>query len=114
MSFEELDRIDREWEKKREQYMVKTRYGLRYAPSSFAASGCCLLSISIGPILVLTAFLLAAKLGGVAWGLPVFGVVFIIGGIVISEKQRLMAARYEAAFRVYQRRRAEAEEKLKE
>jgi hypothetical protein len=120
MSFEEpeklseLDRIDREWEKKRDQYMAKTRYGLRYAPSSSAARVFGILAIVMGTIWMGIAVGLAPKLDCMTSMLLLFGAVFIVGAMVISFNQFRMAARYEAALRVYRRRRAEAEEKLQE
>jgi hypothetical protein len=120
MSFEppetlnELDRIDREWEKKREQYMVKTKYGLRYAPSSSAARVFGVLTYVMGAIWMGMVTGLSPKLDCITSMLLLFGAVFVFGGMVISFNQRRMAARYEAAFRVYRRRRAEAEGRSEE
>jgi hypothetical protein len=111
MSFEppeklnELERIDREWEKERERYMITTKYGRRYVPSTGAAVVVGLISVSMGLIWTMTSLALTHDLGALAGVLPLFGMVFIIGGAAISIYQFRKAKRYKAAFRAYQRRR---------
>jgi len=118
MSFEppeklnELERIDREWEKERERYMVTTKYGRRYVPSTGAAVVVGLISVSVGLIWTMMAFSNAQSLGGAAGIFPLFGMVFVVGGAAISIYQFNKAKRYQAAYRAYQRRRATAEDRL--
>src|ERR1700722_14709035 len=87
MSSEELDRIDREWEKERERYMVTTKYGRRYVPSTGAAVVVGLISVSVGLAWTMTSFALLHALGPLAGMFPLFGVVFVIGGATISISQ---------------------------
>jgi hypothetical protein len=108
MSFEELDRIDREWEKERERYMITTKYGRSYVPSSGAAVVVGLISVSMGLAWTMTSFALLQGFGPLAGMFPVFGVVFAIGGAVISIYQFKKAKRYQTAYRAYQRRRSTA------
>jgi hypothetical protein len=108
MSFEELDRIDREWEKERERYMVTTKYGRRYVPNTGAAVVVGLISVSIGLAWTMTSFALLHALGPLAGMFPLFGVVFVIGGAAISIYQFKKAQRYQTAYRDYRRRRSTA------
>jgi hypothetical protein len=114
MSLEELDRIDREWEKERERYMVTTKYGRRYKPSTGAAVVVGLFSVSMGLVWTMTSFALAQGFGPLAGIFPLFGVVFAIGGAVISTYQFNKAKRYQAACEAYQLRRSIAQDQLKE
>ena len=106
MSSEELDRIDREWEKERERYLITPKYGQRYVPSSGAAVVVGLISVSMGLVWTMTSFALLQGFGPLAGMFPVFGVVFAIGGAVISFYQFQKAKRYSTAYRAYQNRRS--------
>jgi hypothetical protein len=110
MSLEELDHIDREWEKERERYMVAAKSGRRYKPSTGAAVVVGLISVSMGLAWTMTSFALFHTLGPLAGMFPVFGVVFAIGGTAISFYQFQKAKRYQAAYRAYQNRRSAIQE----
>jgi apolipoprotein N-acyltransferase len=120
MSFEEpemlneLDRIDREWETERERYMITSKYGRRYVPSSGAAVVVGLFSVSMGLIWIMSSLALAHDLGALAGVFPLFGIVFVGGGAAISFYQFRKAKRYQAAFRAYQLRRSMAQDRLEE
>ncbi len=110
----ELERIDREWETERERYMITSKYGRRYVPSSGAAVVVGLFSVSMGLIWIMSSLALAHNLGALAGVFPLFGMVFLVGGAAISIYQFRKAQRYQAAFRAYQLRRSTAQDRLKE
>jgi hypothetical protein len=120
MSFEppeklnDVDRIDREWERERERYMVTTKYGRRYVPSTGAAVVVGLISVSVGLIWTMVAFSMVQSLGGAAGIFPLFGMVFVIGGAAISIYQFNRGKQYQTAYRAYQRRRSTAQDSLRE
>ena len=114
MSFEELEKLDREWEIERQRYMITTKHGRRYIPSSGAAVVVGLFSVSLGLMGIMLAFALLQNLGALASVLALFGIVFIIGGVAISSYQFKKAQRYQTAYRAYQRRRSTVHKLLKE
>jgi hypothetical protein len=114
MSFEELERIDREWEKERERYMVTSRYGRRYVPSMVAAVGFGVIVAGVGLIWTVMGFGLVQDFGRAAGMFPLLGMVFVVCGAAISLYQFNKAKRYQTAYRAYQRRRSSAQEQLME
>ncbi|HBI44409.1 MAG TPA: hypothetical protein DDY78_16380 [Planctomycetales bacterium] len=114
MPFEELDRIDREWEKESERCMVKTKNGRRYVPSASAAVVIGFLAVVMGLTWIVIVCGPAKELGVLKGLLPPLCFVFTFLGMTVSINQFRRAMRYRAAFRHYQRRRAEAEDRLKE
>ena len=114
MSFEEVEKLDREWEMERQRYMIATKSGRRYVPSSGAAVVVGLFSVSLGLVAIMLSFALLRDLGVLAGVLALFGVVFIIGGVAISSYQFKKAQRYQAAYRAHQGRRSAAQDRLTE
>ncbi len=106
----EVDLIDREWEKERPRYMVATRYGRRYVPSTGAAVVVGLFSVCAGLVWTMATLAMTQSLGGLAGVFPLVGIVFIGGGATISYYQFQKAKRYQAAHRAYQQRRLQAQE----
>jgi hypothetical protein len=109
---QELARIDREWEIEREQYLISNNQGVRQVPNASASV--------IGGV-VITVFgifwtVMASSItspfperegGGFASLFPLFGVLFILGGIAMSVYSYQKAQAYEQAYHRYQQRRAE-------
>jgi hypothetical protein len=104
----ELYRLDSEWQTGREQYMITSRYGGRYVPSAFAAVVIGILGVGFGLFWIVMGLGMADNFAGsgMALYMPLFGLVFIVAGIVVSFYQFYMAQRYQAAYATYQRRRA--------
>ncbi len=102
---DELARIDREWDRERERYMVRRRHGRRYVPSATAGVVMGLLGVGIGLFWAVTTLNLGGGLGG---AFSLFGVLFacLAAGLGVHQFNRAM--RYRAAHAAYQRRRAAA------
>lgn len=103
----ELYRIDHEWQTGREQYLITSRHG-RYVPSAVAAVVIGVLGVGFGLFWIVMGLGLAGNFAdsGIALYMPLFGLVFILGGLGVSIHQFNMAQRYLAAYANYQRRRA--------
>jgi hypothetical protein len=114
MSFDELDRIDRDWEIERERYMITSKRGQRYVPSTGAAVVVGLFSVSMALIWIMSSLALAHELGALAGVFPLFGIVFLVGGAAISIYQYRKGKRYQNAFRAYQLRRSVVQDRLNE
>jgi DNA-directed RNA polymerase subunit RPC12/RpoP len=101
-SRQELEDLDRQWEREREGYMIADKHGRRHVPtvagSVFGGVAAAVFGV------VWTA--MAANMGG--GGLAVFGVVFIVLGVGIGLHSYSKAQDYLVAERRYRRRRAEA------
>ncbi len=114
MALDEPEKLDAEWEVERQRYMVVAKNGQRYVPSTGAAVVVGLFSVSAGLIWTMTTLALTHDLGALAGVMPLFSLVFIVGGLAISFHQFRQAERYRNAYRAYQQRRASAENRLKE
>jgi len=101
----ELARIDREWDRERERYMVLSRYGRRYVPSAAAAVVMGVLGIGFGLFWTVMTLNVGGGLGG---AFSPFGVLFVCLAAGLSVHQFNKARRYQAAYEAYQRRRAAA------
>jgi hypothetical protein len=117
----ELAQLDREWEIERERYTVAGRYGVRYVPTTGGAAVGGLLVVGFGIIWTIMAFVMAQ--GGsrflanhpmagesesmIPWLFPIFGVLFIVAGVVMTVSAHAKAQKYEQAHAAYQRRRRE-------
>ena len=105
---DELARIDREWDRERERYMVHRRNGRRYVPSAAAAVVMGVLGVGFGLFWTVITLNLG---GGLSGAFPLFGVLFVCLAAGISIHQFNKARRYQAAYEAYQRRRAEARDR---
>ena len=103
-SRQEIEDIDREWELERESYMVTGKHGHRSIPSTAG-------SVIGGVVVVVFGFfwtVMAVSIG--APGIfPLFGILFIVIGIVTSIVSFTKAQGYNVAQRRYRRRRSDAE-----
>ena len=102
---DELARIDREWERERERYLVQSRFGRRYVPSAAAAVVMGVLGVGFGLFWIEITLNMGGGLGG---AFPLFGVLFVCLAAGISIHQFNKARRYQAAYEAYRRRRAAA------
>lgn len=99
----QLERIDREWEMTREQYMIRGRYGAQTTPGIGAA----IVGVVVG--LLAAAFgvfwtTIAATMGAPEF-FPLFGVVFIVVALGGTAYNVLKTGQYIGAEGEYQRRR---------
>lgn len=109
----ELTVLDREWELDRENYMVTTKHGGRHIPSEAGSIGGGIAITLFGCFWTVMAFAItsdAPSFGPFAiaqTGFPLFGIIFIIVGIVSSISSYNKAGDYRRAQQRYRRRRAE-------
>lgn len=97
---QDLTRLDRDWDRERERYMVQGRYGSRYLPSEGGSVFMGILIVCFGIFWTIS----AASMGAPVF-FPIFGVIFIIFGAVTSFTSFSKAGAYKEAERHYQERR---------
>lgn len=117
----ELAQVDREWEREREKYMVVGKYGQRYLPTTGTSAIGGVIMVGFGLVWTIGASVMAFGVNQVfsdhemapkAFSIipclfPVFGVLFICLGIVLSVHSHRKAREYQQAERAYRRRRAD-------
>jgi hypothetical protein len=105
-----LTRLDQEWDRDREQYMMYGRYGYRYLPNKA-------MSVLGGVVIVVFGLFWTIMAGAITVGVgggppfpfnlfPLFGMLFIAFGVGVSIYSFVKASKYEEAQRRYQNRRA--------
>jgi hypothetical protein len=104
----ELARIDREWQIEREQYLLRGRYGQQMPPSPGMSLVGGAVIVGFGLLWTTLAFAITVNspFGGASI-FPLFGVIFIVGGLGWAVYTHKLALRYEQAHAEYQRRRRE-------
>ncbi len=109
----EVAALDREWEFERERYMITTKNGGKHVPTEAGAIGggvaitlfgCVWLAMAIG-ITSSAPDVGPFVIAKVAF--PLFGLVFIVSGIVMSMNSYSKAGDYRAAERRYKSKRSE-------
>ena len=117
----ELDRLDREWTKHREQYMVRSEEGVMVVPNQSNARLGKVILVVFGVIFTLVSSFMALSvtLVGGFFGLlfmifPFFGVGFIVLGVVTSNRHSKKAVEFEEARRAYEDERRELALRLDE
>jgi hypothetical protein len=108
----ELERIDREWEIEKEQYMVTGRYGIRYLPTKGQGmAGAAIIGV-FGVFWTIMAFSITS--GAPDEGpfsiakifFPLFGIAFTVFGVYMGIHTTRKAEEYTRALAAYQERRA--------
>ena len=109
----QLNRLDLEWEQKKEKYMMTGRYGHRYLPNKGSSVGGGIVVAVFGILWTIFAFGITT---GFTWSLseeqfgpppivrilfPLFGVFFVIFGISQSVRSYNKAEQYEQAHERY-------------
>lgn len=108
----ELERIDREWEAERQQFMVSDKHGHKSLPT---AGGSLVVGV-VGAVfgVIWTAMAIGITSGAPEFGpfaiakvaFPIIGVAITIGAIVMGVLGAQKAGEYEKAHAAYQARRA--------
>jgi len=117
----ELERLDREWTEEREKYMVRTNEGVMVVPSRSQAQTGKILVVVFGSIFTLlglgaaiSVMTVGGAIGGWAVGgvigllfmvAPLFGVGFIILGVVMTNRHAKKADEFDDAREAYKRER---------
>ncbi|HVK05640.1 MAG TPA: SHOCT domain-containing protein [Armatimonadaceae bacterium] len=112
----ELERLDREWDRERERYMVRGKYGTRYVPSRGMAIGMGVVSGVFGIFWMLLATDITRNglrsttggggMGGAFLVFPLFGALFILAALFMAVDTYRKAVAYGDAEADYRRRRA--------
>lgn len=98
---EELERIDRQWQRQRESLMLSGQYGQKYKPTRAAA-----VLFMVAIVVFFTIFGAGSYAAGAPPMLPSLGIVMGIAGLVYGAILYDRARRYEQAEAAYRRRRA--------
>jgi hypothetical protein len=98
-------RLDREWQLEREQYMIWGKYGARQVPTRSMSIVAGVIVAAFGTVWTVMALSFAGNAGGFADVFPMFGIVFILGGIGVAAYTYSKSVKYENAFQDYRRRR---------
>jgi hypothetical protein len=98
---DELARLDRDWERERDRYLITGRSGARYVPTVAA-------SVVTGVVAAGFGFLWIAAAASLMNGLgpfPLLGLFFVALGLWVSVSSLRKAVRYRRAYEAYRRRR---------
>jgi DNA-directed RNA polymerase subunit RPC12/RpoP len=101
----ELARIERDWEREKESYMITDKHGHKRIPTTTG-------SVFGGIVIVVFGIIwtaMASQMGGgpgVFGFFPLFGIVFILFGVGMSIYSFSKASDYARAERAYRRRRS--------
>ncbi|HEY0734860.1 MAG TPA: SHOCT domain-containing protein [Herpetosiphonaceae bacterium] len=96
----EINQLDRDWDRERETYMVRGRYGSRYIPSEGTSLLGGIAIVGFGLFWTISTL----EMGAPGF-FPLFGVIFIIFGAVTSFISYGKAGAYKEAEQRYQERR---------
>src|SRR5262249_1196189 len=106
----ELARIDREWEKEQQQYLLRNRYGYRQMPTTALGAAMAIVGGGFG---LLWTFLAMSLMSSVPAGpltvprviFPLFGVLFTLFSIGYGVYAYRRAQLYQERYRAYRARR---------
>jgi predicted RNA-binding Zn-ribbon protein involved in translation (DUF1610 family) len=113
--YTELAALDREWELERQNYMVTTRHGAKHIPSEAGSIGGGIAITLFGCIWTFMAFTITSfiPIPILHVVFPLFGMIFVIGGIVSSISSFNKAGEYRRAQQRYRQRRIEIQSRTK-
>jgi hypothetical protein len=101
----ELAQLDHGWERQRQQYLVTGRYGQRTIPTPVLSILTGVAVVGAGVVWTALTLGLGDAVGGGFGFFPLFGVFFIVVGLVVSVSSYRKAVRYRQAYAAYLRRR---------
>jgi hypothetical protein len=96
----ELELLDRQWEREREEYLVRGKFGRTSVPSTTGS----LIAMTIGVVVGIVWIGMAVSFGA-PFFFPLFGVLFIMIVVLGSAGNVSKATRYRAREAEYERRR---------
>jgi hypothetical protein len=100
-------RLDHDWERQRERYLVTGRYGRRYLPTPGISILTGAAVVGFGVLWTVLAYNMGMAVGGGFGCFPFFGVLFVVFGLLVSISSYSKAVRYRRAYDAYLRRRDE-------
>src|SRR5262249_50719590 len=102
---QELERIDREWEEERQQYMIENKQGFRSVPNTTSSVVGGVAVTGFGILWTAMAFAMTSGFSGfggpfdaIGVCFPLFGVVFVLIGIGVSVASYRKAQAYQEAY----------------
>ncbi len=101
--------LDRDWESERVQYMLRGGYGSRSVPTESGSTFGGIFCVGLGIVWIILGYALTSSLhssrtpGAI---FPIFGVFFIVFGIVTGISSYAKAGQYQEAEQRYQEKRA--------
>ena len=99
-------RLDREWQIESQRYVVWGKYGTRQIPTRGMSIMAGVIVAAFGTFWTIMALSITEKAGGgIAEVFPLFGIVFILGGIGVAAYSYSKAVQYENAIAQYHQRR---------
>jgi hypothetical protein len=108
----ELAQIDREWEIERQQYLIRSKYGIAHVPSVGMGIGTAVFGGAFGlfwTIMATATTWAAPDVGPFSIAkivFPLFGIIFIVAAISYGAYCVSKAKKYQEAFDAYKARRA--------
>lgn len=107
--YTELAALDREWELERQNYMVTTKHGGKHIPSEAGSIGGGIAITLFGCVWTFMAFTITSfiPIPILHFVFPLFGMIFIFGGIASSISSYNKAGDYRRAEQRYRQRRTE-------
>lgn len=108
----EVEALDRQWESEKESYMVTGKHGHRSLPTRTGSVIGGVVIAAFGIFWTIVSSGIAGGFGGPFTLFPLFGVIFVIGGIAMSVHSYSKAVAYENAQRRHQRRRRELRRRI--
>jgi hypothetical protein len=107
---QEIERLDRDWEREREGLMVEDKEGGRYVPEEGRARAVIVLSVVLGLVFAVAVPLLLP--GGEF--MAIFGVLIGLAGVAAGLSHRARAEKYRRAEGAYEATREELENELRD
>jgi hypothetical protein len=109
-----LAQIDREWQIERQQYLIRSRYGIAQVPTAGMGIGTALIGGAFGVFWTMLALSIAGAAPHptsdfsslIRIFFPLFGIVFTVAAIGGGIYACIKAQKYQEAFAAYQERRA--------
>lgn len=101
--------LDREWETERVQYMLRGGYGSRSVPTESGSIGSGIFCVGMGIVWLILGYSLTSSLRSSHFPsaiFPIFGVFFVVFGIVSGINSYAKAGQYREAEQRYQEKRA--------
>ena len=104
----EAEALDRAWEREKEQYLETDKDGFKRIPTkSDSVVGGVIIAAFGTAWTIFACGIAGGEFGGLGWLIPLFGIGFVVIGLIRAVSNYQNAERYEQAHREYQERRRE-------
>jgi hypothetical protein len=96
----EIEQLDRDWQREREEFVVVEKFGYRSIPTRWGTIVNAIAIVIFGIVWV------AVSLGRTPFFFPMVGVLVSVVGVIVCVPRYNKASAHDAAYERYQRRRA--------